>query len=502
MIKTGHAALVIALIGLGGLGVAFQGWRARGPDVDVVSAMVRAVALVERGHIPRRGNLTDNNSFRPPGSTWLAIPGLFMFSDPRLVELAGSGLLYLATLPGVFLIGRHFFSVNVGLFATLIYSVSAIAITHASLQQPRAHPVFCVWMVYCAALWVARRDARWLAAAGLVWAAGMYSHMEMAPWFLILPALWWHHRPPIEVRPLVVAAILAVIMWSPYLAFQWDRDFVDLQSQLLLRRIDSRGVETVPWCGEDPYPQPQFRAMPVLNAGLLQERVVSIADMTLVNLESRVLGGQFVLLVLLVGGLVTAVAREDTTRSWSLPSSRPTVAWLTAIATISILTSEFGQRWLVHAASPIEQLLLNVRRLHVWALLAAGVVLVRDPQFARCAGALRQSWCRGDEARVLATAIVIPSVVLLVLSDSGQSRMLGIWPLQVTLIAGMVGAVLTTSRATRRSWLPGLLVVMVVAANLPVLQRVRDWQAHGWSGVEPAHVEAADFRAVRCEDER
>lgn len=80
--------------------------------------------------------------------------------------------------------------------------------------------------------------------------------------------------------------------------------------------------------------------------------------------------------------------------------------------------------------------------------------------------------------------------------------MLGIWPLQVTLIAGMVGAALSTSRAPRRAWLAVLLVVMVVAANRPLLQRARDWQAHGWSGVEPAQVAAADFRAVRCEDER
>jgi 4-amino-4-deoxy-L-arabinose transferase-like glycosyltransferase len=296
------AAILIA-IAAAGLIIALQGWQARGPDADVIAAMVRASALVERGHVPQRGSRTDLLSFRPPGTSWLAVPGVHVFDDPRLAELTGSIALYVATLPGVFMLTRIYFGTATAWLAVLLYAFAFDALSLAAQLQPKAHPFFVVWMFYAAAQWVERRNARWLGAALVLWAAGTYVHMEMVPMLLALPVLWWRARPPITLLPLFAASAVALIVWSPYLSFQRGRDFVDLRSQLLVRPLAARSVETVAMCGDPPMVAETFATG--VDRPPVGSRIKAIAKQVPINLQTRVPGGAFVLVGLLIGGLVT-----------------------------------------------------------------------------------------------------------------------------------------------------------------------------------------------------
>lgn len=397
--------------------IAYQGWRTRGPDVDVIASIVRSVALTERGHIPSRGNLTDLNSFRPPGESWLLVPGVLLFSDPRLVEITSTGLLYLATLAGVFILGRLVFGERVAVAATLLYSVSSIAINFAAVLQPKAYPFFTVWMLYCAVHWMQRRDARWLAASIVVWSAGLYEHLEMLPFALVYPVIWWRERPSVQPRPLIAALIVVLVMWAPYLAFQQrERAFIDLRSQLLSRPLDPRAEINNVYCGEDPQPAVLLPMEPKL--GAWRQRPAAIAELLMMNFETRVPGGPLILLGLMVGGAVMA---------------------------------------------------------------------------------LRAGGAKGE----IALAVIVPGTVLLLLTETGVPRMLGVWPFEILLIAASLDrlvAITWPSTVIRAMAIAGVMVI--VGVNLQVLKRVRDWPVHGWSGVEPAQVEWANFRPVRCEDER
>ena len=71
------------------------------------------------------------------------------------------------------------------------------------------------------------------AAALGTWAAGMYVFLELAPALGILPVMWWLHRPPLRLRALAVGAGVTLVIWYPYLAFEAERGFVDLRSQVL-----------------------------------------------------------------------------------------------------------------------------------------------------------------------------------------------------------------------------------------------------------------------------
>lgn len=484
---------MIIVIAIAGLAIALQGWRQRGPDEDVLGSMARAAALIEHGDVPKHGTLTDHNSARPPGISWLMAPGVLLLDDPRLIEISASASLYVLSLPAVYLLGRHFFNRPVAMVAAGLYGFSSIAINLAGVLQPRASGFFVAWMTYCAARWVSRRRAGWLAAALLVWSAGMYVHMEMSPLVLMLPVIWWVYRPPVTAVAVLVAAGLSAIVWWPYLTFQADRGFVDLQSQLLSRRLEARGIETVAGCGDRPAEGAGFLPLPTLDVELLKERAAAIPDLLLMNLESRVLAGEFILLGLLVAAIVIAASRG---RGRSEAGSQSAIAWAVGAVTLTVVAAEFALRWMVDD----QRGLMTVRRLHVWLIVGAGVWACRRPAVAAWAASLRQSWRRADQIGVLIAALVVPSVPLLLFAQARMNRRVGLGALEMLLIAAGVGAAVDASRSMLRRAVIVVLVAMVVLANPEVLQRMRGWRAHGWSGHEPAQLVGANFRLVRCDD--
>lgn len=81
------AMAVLVLTATVGLALTLQGWRSRIPDEEEIVSISEARALIARGDIPARGGLTDYGSYFPPGTAWLIVPGVLVFSDPRLDAL-------------------------------------------------------------------------------------------------------------------------------------------------------------------------------------------------------------------------------------------------------------------------------------------------------------------------------------------------------------------------------------------------------------------------------
>lgn len=461
--------------------IIFQGWRSRQPDWDVTHAMVQAVAIAERGVIPARDNLTDYNSFFPPGTTWLTVPGVLLFDDPRLVELFGSALLYVLTIAGVLAVGRRYFGIHTALLAVVIYALSYVALRLGSELWPRGHPVFYIWMLYCAGRWVDRRNAWYLGAACAVWAAGLYVHLETAPAIFMLPAVWWYYRPPVRRPPIVLAALFAFVMWTPYLAFEWQRGFIDVQSQVMRRTLSERGDEVF-GCGHVVTANPALLPAEQSGADWLRDRGPATIDLLFANLQSRVLAGELILLALLCAGVVVVVAAPHQASRW-----RALIIPLAALAG-SIVVSEFTLRWMVAPDSPATGWLVVVRRIH--ALLLIGIAL----------SMMRERRAPASDARFVVIALLAPWAILLLLTEPGRSeRLFGVWPLQVLLIAAGVGSALVHGHVTRaRRWAAYGVVVALVAANLVLLGRSRDWMAYGWSG-HPAPAIAAGFRTLDCD---
>ena len=143
--------------------------------------------LLSRGQIPEQGVITSLHSYSPPGLAWVALPGVLLFSDTRIVDAPGWVLLFVGSLVGVFLLARACFGIRSAFLSVLLYGLSERGLKFAgsmggeSSAGPRGHPFFYIWMAYWIYLWVARRDARYLAATCATWLVGMWVFMEIAP---------------------------------------------------------------------------------------------------------------------------------------------------------------------------------------------------------------------------------------------------------------------------------------------------------------------------------
>ena len=179
--------------------ITIQGWKSRIPFLDLVPPIDDAYSFLRNGQIPEWGRANSLGSYSPAGTFWLILPGVSFAADPRLFEYIGGTILYLGTLVGVFLLARLFFGISCASLAVVLYGLSELGLYFAGSLWPKGHPFFYVWMLYFASQWVNRSNSRYLTAAIVTWAAGMYVHMELAPAFLILPALWFFYHPPIKV---------------------------------------------------------------------------------------------------------------------------------------------------------------------------------------------------------------------------------------------------------------------------------------------------------------
>ncbi len=245
--ESARSVVVVLAVTAVGLALALQGWRSHAPAFDMLPYLYGTDEFLERGVILSHGNLSSYGPFFPPGTFWLMLPGRLAFTDPRLFEKLGGAILYLGTIVGVFFLARAVFGLACARVSAIVYGLSGLGLAFAGSLWPIGHPFFFVWMAYLAIEWTLRKDARYLTAAIVTWAVGMYVGMAITPAIFALPVVWLLRRPPVWSRTLVMGGAFLLVVWSPYLTFETGRDFVDIRSILL--RQDILPVDAVgAWC--------------------------------------------------------------------------------------------------------------------------------------------------------------------------------------------------------------------------------------------------------------
>src|SRR5215831_7132648 len=267
--KTRASVLIILIVTVLGALLALQGWKSRIPTYDTLIDIDNAHELLH-GQIPFRGVLTSFASYSTPGEAWLMAPGVLIFRDPRLFSYVGSIAIYLGTLVGVFFLADTYFGRECAQLAVILYGLSELGLEVADSPSQR-YPIhsFYVWMVYWIVQWARRKDARYLAAAIVTFATGLNVFLEIAPALFIVPVVWIYYRPPLRIRPLLVAAFLVAIVWYPYSRFEVSRGFLDLKSQVFRHRILPEDFEKY-WCNPNLAPKSWHRDAAVLNTNANQ----------------------------------------------------------------------------------------------------------------------------------------------------------------------------------------------------------------------------------------
>jgi hypothetical protein len=525
-----------------GITLGLQGWNSGGINFDHVNYIDGADNLLSTGTLPDRGDVSSYGSFATPGTAWLMVPGMLVFSDPRLFEVVGSVSLYLGTLFGLFMLARMCFGVYCASLSVLLYGLSRSGLFYAESLWSIGHPFFYVWMVYFCIQWVRREDANYLAAAVVTWSIGMYVDMVIAPALFILPAMWLFYGPPLRLRPLLIAAAIILAIWYPYLKFQMSRDFVDLRSMVFRQRIWPANYQDT-WCNPTLALQRWKHISSVSNGEMHQSFLVTsdISSPTEVRtshpnllqaagsrLASAVEGLRsnfeqmtsisrtsvplliLVLISLAIMSLLPfagAAAFIDRQRFWLYWITR--FAWTLLLGGL-VLNEFFIARFLSVDGTLESSTISSIRRLQIVCLLSAIALLILRNRLATLlnrptmsAEAEVHSPARSQNVALFALCLLVPWFIMLLVAEPGRpDRYWWLWPLQVVVLIAAVTYLperLRLSSPLARIAQIGFTLLLLLHPAL--LSRVQAWLRTGWSGPTAKTVEVVDYVASQVRSE-
>lgn len=478
-------------------------WRSAVPDSDQLPDIQSAIELVEHGQAPSAGVLSSLRSYVPPGAAWALAPGAALFRDIRLMPVPGLALLHLATLVGVFVLARRAVGVPAALLAVLLYACSDRGLFFSAPHGPRGEPCFVVWMVVCALRWVDARDARWLAASLTAWGLGLYLFLESLPAIVLVPALWLVYRPPLTTRWLAASLVLVGAVWTPYLHFEWQRGFIDLQSQLARRPIV---VASLPqdWCDHSiPLPldgtvQRDDAVVPPNLSAQIGRRVLGVTSGLTVPFSSPIPGGAALPTALLMLGVLARVLSA---------CERPGASWLTwtaaGVSTVLLAAASAVGRLAAVVAPGTRFTVDTLDALHHAGLvLGATGAMLGCMAFPAARVALARAWSpRAPSVDALALAVLVPLVAMLALVENSRTERVGyLAPLVVILLV----TVLVSLRFTRADARAGWRIACAVAAVAVMAPIVTEpgWTTAVGRDVDPPEVAIVRRLAERMSSER
>lgn len=519
------AGAIVLSVALVSLALSMQGWRSRVPAFDLITYHYGIREFLETGVVLQHGDTGSYGSYKPPGTAWLMLPGVLLLDDPRLTDYVGTGLLHLSTLLGLYLLARHFFGTTCAVLTVVLYGFSQHGLFLSGSLWPNGRPDFYVWTVYFAVLWATRRRPGSLALALLVWGLGMYVDMALLPVLLIFPVLWVLYRPPIRLPPLVAVGAIVLVVWTPYLRFEANRGFVDIRSQVLQQSIHPTNVRAA-WCDPTLTLQEWDEGAQTLQriqaadetdrpAGLLS-RVGELFGSMFSNFRgSPVPGAGVILFLLTAGGVllasVSGSARERAAIPKSVPWRSGTVMTAGALILGGLLVSATLRLADLFDIEAIQRGTTGVLLHRLQPLLVAGGAAVlgvyvlgslTDRFLARRAVHVR-SEDDVERTRALVVSLLAPWLLLLLVAEPGKpERFMWLWTLQSLFLAAFVAYFLPRLNVPRALVHGGrLAVVLLVAINPFLSDRVDGWIDTGWSGEDSAEVRIVDAVAQQVRGE-
>jgi hypothetical protein len=491
---------------------------------DLLTYYYSAHEFLESGTLPQHGDTGSYGSYKPPGTAWLMMPGTALLGDPRAAAYGGTGLLHIATLLGILLLGRRCFGLWPACLAVLLYGLSAHGLFLAGSLWPNGRPDFFVWFVLFTSTWAMRRDARYLAAAVTVWGLGMHVDMGIAPALFVLPVVWLSYRPPVRPLPLLIAGLVVLTAWSPYLRLEATRGFADIKSQLFLRNIQPQQFRQS-WCDpsltlatwRDPAGPLGDGASGTHGSAAqpgpigLGARLGMVKDKVLSNFTHavRIPGVNVLLLVLVLGAILLCSlpgsAREGPAAAERAPPPHRRRAGFGMLLVAAGLVLYGVVSGLIPGAALLPA--SGVVRKLPQVLVLIGIVLLGGPWLlAATQRVLRRigiDFQPSMPMRLLVISLIVPWSILVIVAEPGKpERFWWVWPLQVILLAASVAYFLPrfpVPRAVVRA--AQLVLALLVVLNSFVRGRIESWRTDGWAGSDPEEVQVIDYVADRIHGE-
>jgi hypothetical protein len=465
--------LFLAVISLVGVFLSLLNWQAKWVELDMLPLVDDALRFLEIGVLPTKGSLLSMGAYNSPMSSWLYIPAVALFDQPGLYLSFSSGVLYVFTLVGMYLLTRRHAGVACALLAVALFAFSKLGMHFAGFIG--SWTFFIVWTFYFASRWVFERQGRFLAMALLVWSLGLYNMMVVAPAFFIFPVLWLLYRPPIAFRSLAVAGVIALAVWTPYLAYDAEHGFRNITAQLTRQSLIPADFEKS-WCDpslrlrikeqiggielsdhvQDQVPKAgskigTLKSMAVKLAGRLSVVILSLTgnfSLTLGNHSIRIV--LELLLAFIVVAMVMVGLRGDLCRlgprlafrKTLVPPALLTAAGVALLAASLIANEVVLTRFLSRDGHLWPNEITIIRQFQTLMLILGAGLLLRRP-LARAAMAVSGRIAFGDDGgskedflRFLAYGLLVPGFILVILATPSRERYFHwLWPLQCILLA-------------------------------------------------------------------
>jgi len=181
----------------------------------------------------------------------------------------------------------------------------------------------------------------------------------------------------------------------------------------------------------------------------------------------------------------------------SLGLQRP----LTLMAVAFLVSAVVANEWIAPYLAPDGRLepdtVLHIRIFQAMLALAGIVLLMRRSVGRALEPLFLAVPSRQSDPRLLVIAIVVPWLILLFIVEPGRiDRFVGVWPLQVIVLAAFCETMFAQLRAARVGrWSGQVVIAGMIVLNPLLISRIDDWLRNGWSGTDSAFVPIADYLA-------
>jgi hypothetical protein len=330
----------------------------------------------------------------------------------------------------------------------------------------------------------------------------------------ILPVVWLSYRPPVRPLPLLIAGLIVLAVWTPYLRLEATRGFADMKSQLFLRHMLPEHYRQS-WCDTSltltTWREPGAPSIPgSSSAGPpapigLSSRLGMVKDKVLSNFTDAVPipGVNVLLLALVLGSIllctVPGAAGEGIAVGERPPPGQRRRAPLAMLLIVAGLVLQGILSGLIPGAALVPASGLAKKLPQVLVLI--GIILGGAPWLlAATQRVLRRIGVELQPTmpmRLLVISLVIPWCILVIVAEPGKpERFWWVWPIQVIFLAAAVAYFLPKFPVPR----PIVAAAQLALAALVVLNpflfgRIESWRADGWDGKDPEEVQVIDYVA-------
>jgi hypothetical protein len=215
-----------------------MGW-----DMDFVPVIANGLRWLEGGAFPAYGTLSSVAAYNMPFLVWLHLPALWLTRDPYATMLLtllawnalGTAYAYWA--------GKNLLDERVGLIAAALFTFSEVGVSGSYTAWAQLLlPTFYLLVWVHVERWRNTERGRHLALAGIFATAAMMTHFSAVLLYGALLLFALITRARWQWRWFMGGSAVCLALVAPYLAFQVERDFVDLRAFLTRQSTIPREV--------------------------------------------------------------------------------------------------------------------------------------------------------------------------------------------------------------------------------------------------------------------